>query len=114
MAFLAVEWIVFLLLGIYIDLVFPQQGYRKHPLFFLGFPWFERNSRVFKWSKLRDWISSCWSRVERVSSEATESPITSFDSLVSGDSILASIYNRNSEVASTIRSKAVFQRRCST
>jgi ABC-type multidrug transport system ATPase subunit len=78
MAFLAVEWIVFLLVGVYIDLVFPQQGYRKHPLFFLGFPWSRKKSNeLFSLQRLKALF--CWPK-SRSSQNDVYSPTSSFES----------------------------------
>jgi len=86
MAFLAVEWIVFLLVGVYIDLVFPQQGYRKHPLFFLGFPWSRKTSNeLFSWQRLKALF--CWPK-SRSSQNDVYSPTSSFESNRLGSFIL--------------------------
>ncbi|GJQ15034.1 hypothetical protein GpartN1_g6825.t1 [Galdieria partita] len=84
MVFLAVEWIIFLLLGIYIDLVFPQQGYRKHPLFFLGYPWFNSTKQGFSIQGLKNWITCCLPRAVTLSPrEDTDLRMPSFDNTVS-------------------------------
>ncbi|EME27268.1 ABC transporter A family member 12 [Galdieria sulphuraria] len=85
MEFLVVEWILFLLLGIYIDMVFPQQGYRKHPLFFLGFPWFKSTSQSLTLQGLKSWTTFCWPRTGTHSPEgSTDLPISSYDNTISG------------------------------
>ncbi|GJD08480.1 hypothetical protein Gasu2_27800 [Galdieria sulphuraria] len=62
MIFLAVEWAIFLLLGIYIDVAVTSQGYQKYALIFLDCPMYMRTIKRYFWCKLEILKHLCFSR----------------------------------------------------